>query len=70
MVVKSTVLITKESCLRQIRDSLEIASNEELENALESLVGDKTLHNYSIVAQSVIDEENKRWNKLFKNRLE
>jgi hypothetical protein len=51
MGVYSTVDITREDCLQQIRIALEKAPNNTLATVLFDLIGDETLNNFSIVPQ-------------------
>jgi len=50
---KSTVKLTREECIEQIRKAIEDENtlNSDLEYALENLVGDETGHNYYIVSK-------------------
>jgi len=61
MSVYSTVFLTKDECIREIKralnekEPLESLSNEELEDMLFNLVGDESLPNSRLENFSIID---------------
>lgn len=57
MGVYSTLYITRETALRLIRDNIECADNDQLAEAVFSLLGEKTLHNFIVGEKSEEESE-------------